>query len=207
MVSPRLWGPTMWDVLLSCAWNGEKNVDALREMLLVQLPLLLPCQDCRQHFAKNVAVVHRLAGGEPRTTDAAFHWLYLLKDAVTLHRHPRTLLPRAKQRDGARSSLTLPFDDLLERYQFHGGAIDEVKLCDMLVLVALDAHERGFDDAFLQFWRLLLSLLPLPPDSQVLQIRVSKPVISLALSASKSARVERGLPWLRRSHYDQFISS
>ena len=192
MYPPTLWGPPLWQALFSCAWHCT-DVAALRTLLLVQIPLLLPCAKCRDHFASKRGLVTRRAKGEPQTGEGFFKWLYYLKDEVN-----KTL---------GRRSLTL--DEVTERYAFHHGAVDDVALGDALVLVAMGAKDTKRDDLFVECCHTLGALLPLPDDSQLRRAlhAMQKPVVPNAVRAAKAARVERGLGVLTQTHYRAFQSS
>lgn len=194
MTNPHLWGPPLWQCLFACAWHGA-DFEALRELLFVQLPLLLPCEKCRHHLVANRPAATRKAGGEPRTSAQAFRWLWFLKDEVN-----RSLRPRQPSID---------LDDLRARYSLHGGVVDDVALGDALVLVALDARRRDLDDDFVRFCTASLAvLLPLPADAELLLAlrAMQRPIVANAVRCAKASRVERGLPPLPEAHYRRIAS-
>lgn len=190
MTNPALWGPPVWQMLFACAWHCDASHFAeLRELLLHQMPLLLPCEKCRHHFATHKPVVDRRAHGEPRTAEHAFKWLWYLKDTIN-----KSLRP-------PRPSITM--DDLTERHVLHGGVVDDVALGDALVLVAIEARALDRDDLFVSMCRTLSTLLPLPEDSQLRRALAvaGRPIVPVATRTARAARVERGLPELPASHY------
>jgi hypothetical protein len=191
MYPPTLWGPALWQTLFACAWHCT-DVAAVRRLLFEQIPFLLPCAKCRDHFASKRAMVTRKIKGEPQTAEALFKWLYHLKDEVN-----KTL---------RRPSLTL--DEVTERYAFHGGAVDDVALGDALVFVAMGARETQRDDLFVECCHTLAHVLPLPDDSQLRRALADarKPVVPCAVRAARAARVERGLRVLPQAHYRAFDS-
>lgn len=194
-VSPVLWGPPLWQACLACAWHA-KDMSALEDFLHRLLPLMLPCETCRQHFLDKRTAVDRKTKKSTRPGSHTYHftWLYHLKDHVnqtTRHR-----------------SITL--DDLTQRFLLHRGSIDDVTFGDALVLIALDAHDRKLDDVFVQFCASLVVLLPLPSDSclmQSLSTLHSRPIVPQVHRAAKAARCERGLPELPLTHYKALYES
>jgi len=191
MYPPTLWGPALWQTLFACAWHCA-DVAAMRRLLFEQIPLLLPCAKCRDHFARKCAVVTRRVKGEPQTAEALFKWLYHIKDEVnkTLHRP------------------SLALQEVTDRYVFHHGAVDDVALGDALVLMALGARETQRDDLFVECCHTLAHVLPLPDDSQLRRALADtrKPIVPHAVRVAHAARVERGIGVLTQAHYRAFRS-
>ena len=192
MTNPSLWGPPFWQMLFACAWHCDaSHFEDLKQLILHQMPLLLPCEKCQNHYTKHLPVVKRKAKGEPKTVEQMFKWLWYLKDQVN-----KSLRPPVP-------SITL--DDLTARHLFHGGMVDDVALGDSLVLVALEASRTGVarDDLVLTVCHTLAKLLPLPDDSHVLQSlqRMKRPVRPATFHLAKCARIARGLPVLPLRHY------
>ena len=187
---PSLWGPGLWQALFACAWCCRKaHGPALSDVILRLLPLLLPCEKCRLHFAAKRAKVKRRARGDPLDAATAFRWLYYLKDEVN-------------QTAGLRSP---PLEVVQSTYAFHGPLVDDVRLGDALVLVALEAHELGRGELCAELCRAFAMLLPLPADSELrrhlARVEGTKPVVPQVVRAARAARVERGLPQLSLAHY------
>ena len=212
-MKPILWGAPLWQAMFSCAYTcSEAHFEELREMLLVQLPLLLPCEACRKHWVERLPHVNRRAHGEPRTPDGAVRWLYYLKDEVNksilLSRFParlRDLVVRT-------SRASPPFDDVSARFALHGGAVDDVVLADVLVLVAINADRLKRQDVFEAFCVSLATLLPLPSDSQFVDHlrsfgRSRTSIVNRAVRAARAARTERGLPTFDAEHYKRIAAS
>lgn len=196
-MKPTLWGPPLWQAMFSCAWVCPPcSVDVLRDMLLEQLPLLLPCPKCRDHFAEHLPRVHRRAKGSPQSAEHAFRWLYLLKDEVNKSLQRRSV----------------PLEDVVERHVFHGGVVDDVALGDVLVLMALNAVRLHREEIFVRFCHALATLLPLPDDSQFAQVLSgisqtrARNVVPSAVRAARAARVERGLPAKPLAHYEAIVA-
>lgn len=190
MTNPVLWGPATWQALFACAW-ALKPADSqlFHHMLTTLLPLLIPCDKCRLHFADKKQKVTRRAKGPPDTPERAFRWVWVLKDEVN-------------------RSLRVPsitIDDLTQRFILHGPIVDDVALGDTLVLFAIDANLNGNDATFAEFANALATLLPLPSDSQILRVlcepNEGRSILAWSLRAAKAARIERGLPMRPLSHY------
>lgn len=204
-MKPTLWGPPLWQAMFSCAWTCEdQSIHILREMLLEQIPLLLPCPQCRQHFVDNLSKVNRRAKSKLETPEEAFRWLWFLKDEVN-----KTL---------NRRSTSLP--DITERHRLHQGVVDDVALADVLVLVAINAVKLHRVELFVSFCDSLVTLLPLPSDSQFLEVlekiagsRAScsshstsrNNVVASVVRAARAARVERGLNAFSMLHYQSVV--
>lgn len=191
MVNPCLWGPSVWQTMFACAWNcNDKEFLTLKKLLIDQIPLLIPCVKCRNHFARNRLKVNRRARGEPKTPMHAFQWLWYLKDEVN-----KSLSVRST-----------PMEDIVERHKFHGGIVDDIALGDSLVLMAMEAHEMDRADVFVELCQALVVLLPLPDDSELklsLRTITVRGILPGALRAAKAARVERGVKTLSRDHYEE----
>jgi hypothetical protein len=204
MTKPHLWGPAMWQALFASARQASTPAEeaALRALLLVQLPLLIPCLKCREHFRERRGVVARRAHGEPRTGAHAVRWLYYLKDEVnkTLHLE-RTSAQYPRTRSGTASPLTLA--ELEERGAFHRNEVDDVRIADMLVLVALSARERELDDLFVEMCHAFGRLLPIAEDGRLrLHLKfMQRPIVPNAVSSARATRKERGLRRLSERHY------
>lgn len=187
---PSLWGPGLWQALFACSWGCRKaHARMLGDLLLRLVPLLLPCEKCRLHFVAKQAKVKRLARGDPQDSASAFRWLYFLKDEVN-----RT--------NGLRSP---PLEVVQTTYAFHGPLVDDVRLGDALVLVALEAHELHREELCAELCRALARLLPLPADSELrrhlARVDGARPVVPQVVKAARAARVERGLTQLPLAHY------
>lgn len=192
-MKPVLWGGPLWQALFGMAWTCDaKRMPLLRTLLTEQLPPLLPCASCRAHAVQHIPRVNRRAKGTPKSPGHAFRWLWYLKDEVN-----QTL---------RKPSLSLA--DLTERYVLHGGLVDEVAVADVLVLVALEAHELDRDDLCIELFHALAELLPLPIDSQFRASLASssRPVVAASVRAAKAARIERGLHAFSVAHYRSVAS-
>ena len=196
-MKPVLWGGVAWDMLFACAWYSmqcdDRHVDLLCRLLLVQMPLLLPCERCRAHYLQNRPRVVRRARGEPKTAAHAFRWLYYLKDEVN-------------RKNGVRSTVTM--GELQERYLLFTGRCDEVKVADVLVLFAIEAEATGEGPLFVEMCAALAQLLPFPDDSQFVRAlgRVCAPVATHAHHACRAARVEHGFATPPLSHFRTLAS-
>lgn len=181
-MNPRLWGPGMWHMMLSIAWNcPSRKLGTLIHVLLHDIPILLPCPVCRAHYVKtHVALKCRL--GEPTSVTSAFHWVYYLKDEVNKITQARPL------------SLA----DLENRLNLSGGRCDDVLVADTLMYIAIFSAKHENDDQFVTLCHNLCHLLPLPPDSQLLLAlgSVRKPILSHAFRAYKHTRIEHGISFL-----------
>ena len=185
-MKPNLWGPTAWELMFHCAYHSSPaQHEVLTRLLQVQLPLLIPCERCRTNYTKHKVAARRRAGGPPNGATSAIRWLYFLKDEV----------------DGRRSVITLV--ELEERLRLHGGRIDDVKLSDFLVLVAIEAHDHKNDDVFLEMCRSLSELIMLPEDSQLTAwlCAAERPIVTFAHRMSCAARAEHGLQPLSMPHF------
>ena len=193
MVRGTLWGPPIWQCLFACAFHcSDENFKHLFELIMVQLPLLLPCVTCRQHFAVHMPAVTRRARGEPKTPEHAFEWLYYLKDEVN----------RSLKHPSIRKA------DFELRFRMHAGALDDVALGDALVYFAMDARERNADDLYMHMCHTLALLLPLPTDSLLLRelSKMDRHVVANTIRGARAARVERGLQELTHAHYKDIVS-
>ena len=124
-----------------------------------------------------------------------FSWLYYLKDEV----NKRGVVP-------PRPSIT--FHELTERYVFHGAVVDDVELGDVLVLFAIGATVLKKEPLFVELCDLLVSLLPLPHDSELVRHLVcvdERSVVAHTVRAARAARIERGLTPLTAAHYKALV--
>lgn len=190
MVQPTLWGPGAWNMLFSCAWTAKpKQMAELRALVFELVPTLLPCDKCRKHYPANARKAFR-AVPVVTTPEHMFRWLHELKRLVA-----------------ADAAGSLPFVDLVERYKLHGGVVDEVQFCDMLVFFAIAAEALRKHDALCRMCAILAALLPLPSDSGILdELARVKPssVVSGAVRCARTARTERGAPLLNTKQYRSF---
>lgn len=186
-----MWGPPLWHALFACALharNDARKVERLRRLLLEVLPHVIPCRDCRANYARHLPSVDRKCGGPPRDGEHAFVWLWWMKDAVN-----RTLF-----------RVSLPIEQVRQRYAFHGLAIDEVALGDALVLVAVQMQRMREQRRFVELCAALVALAPFPEDSElVARLRSVRPmgIVADAVAAAAAARVERGVPPLSLADY------
>lgn len=189
-----LWGPPLWDALFACANAcSDANFPLLRDVLLVHLPLVLPCELCRNHFRRHLPDVHRDAGGRPRDPAHAVVWLYYLKDRVN-----RSLRRRSPS-----------LEDVQQRLRFEDSRVDDVALANALVLMAISAHAQKIDDVFQAFCKALAVLLPLAEDSNLrmgLGGGIERPIVASTARVARATRIEHGLRALPRSHYEAIAS-
>lgn len=189
MVNPVVWGPPLWQTLFACAWHCcQDNAVALKTMVLDCLPMLLPCELCRNHWIVTNKEATRILGKQPSSGDLMFKWLYHFKNEVIKLNRQRPYVS---------------LDDITERFCFHGGIVDDVALGDVLVLMAITAEKLSRDTIFIEFCKHLFVLLPLPADSELLKrLQVmKKPIVCHTVRAARAARVERGLSKLSEKHY------
>jgi len=197
-VNPALWGPALWRAMFACAWGRKDDENAaplLKELLLEQVPELLPCELCRSNFVKHLPSVNHDAEGEPSSGgEHAFRWLWHLKNQVNSKtQHP-----------------SLRLEHLVERYVLHGAEamVHEVELADALVLVAIVAAERKQQASFVDLCASLHLLLPLPDDSALRTCLggVRGPgVVNEAHLCAKYTREQHGYPEKKVAHYGQMV--
>lgn len=189
-----LWGPQLWKALFDSAWSCKGECTHLLPTLLLEVvPLLLPCETCRNNYAKHIPKATAKAKCEPKDGKTSFRWLYFMKKEVNLTFSP----PRPN----------IPFGELSERYVLHGGVLNEAELADVLVLVSLSARELKRDDIFIEFCHILSQTLPIPHDSS-LKVHLSKmarPIVNSSYKCSKSVRMEHGLPVPVLNHYKEML--
>jgi len=188
MVQSYLWGPQLWEALFACAFHCRKDrCDDLSALLHYHLGLLLPCEKCRKHFKTKVPRLDRKVGQITSSADAVW-WLYLLKSEVN----------RTERKTN------MDFDSVQQFLLLSQGRVDDVKLADALVLVAVGAKKNKLEDVFVEFCQYLSSLLPLPPDSS-LRVHLANlrfPILTTTVSAAAATRIEHGLPTLSLKHYN-----
>ena len=118
----------------------------MHDILFVKLPLLLPCEKCRNHF--NVEINNRLRrvrGGKFTTWEEMFEWLWAVKNKVNV---------RCKQQG-------ISLHDLKQRFRLHGRLIDEVALADTLVIMAMyAAKDAALYPSFVQMCDNIAQVLP-----------------------------------------------
>lgn len=157
-------------------------------MVMDCVPMLLPCEQCRNHWVETNKMATTMLGRTPTTGDLMFRWLYHLKNAV--YKTTRRI-----------SYVTL--DDVTERHCFHGGIVDDVALGDVLVLMAITAEKLSREAMFIELCKHMFRLLPLPNDSELVKRlkTIKKPIVVHTVRAARAARVERGLSKLSEKHY------
>lgn len=189
-MQPTLWGPGLWHLLFSIAWNAT-DLDKLTRVVFYFVPQLLPCFKCQDHYVENHAVLKRRYG-EPRTCKEVFHWLYKLKDEVN------------KQTKMG----SIPFKEFQDRYRLHGGRMDDVLVGDTLILMAIHAEDTGEGELFVEFCAVLAELLPLPEDSELVTTmkRVRRPVVTHAYRMCKNTRIEHGIAYPTLIHIRDMAS-
>lgn len=185
-MKPALWGPGLWDLMFSITWNCRAaNFEKLLHVIMHDVPLLLPCDKCREHYTNNYATLMRRRG-TPKDVDATFEWLYYLKDEVNKKTHTRSIA----------------LVDLRDRFKLSGAFTNDVLVADTLILLAIFADKNNNEDVFIDFCHNVHKLLPLPDDSQLLKslARVRRPIVSHAYRACKNTRIEHGLKYPRLAH-------
>lgn len=179
--------------MFSCAWSTTANdVHRVRTMFLDHIPYLLPCSICRENYAKHVAIVNRRTHGEPDSVDRAFLWCWHMKDQVNRITHDRSI------------SMT----ELVERYIFHGPALNEVEVADCIMLMALTARILERDDLFVAFCSNLATILPVPDDSALKQhlSLVARPITQSTLRCVCRTRQQHNQPVRVLTHYKEMLS-
>ena len=82
-IDPNVWGPACWDILFYIAYNVDlnKNLKSI-QMLFHLLEVMLPCSQCRRHYAlykKQVPPVSKIKKTEKLS---AVVWLWVIHDMV-----------------------------------------------------------------------------------------------------------------------------
>jgi hypothetical protein len=179
-MEPALWGPGLWHLLFAITWNckGGDAFATLKRIVLVHVPLLLPCQLCQNHYVRNNESLRRRLG-EPNDPSKMFEWLYYLKDEVN-----KTLRTRS-----------VALAHFRARYDAFGARLDDVCVADTLLMVAIGKEDDGDDDVFVEMCHAMAPLLPLPADSELRRClaQIRAPIVDSAYRASKRTRVEHGL--------------
>ena len=181
-MEPVLWGPGLWHLLFSIAWNCRDGalVSYLLRVVLFHVPTLLPCRLCQGHYVRNHALLkHRY--GEPKTAEEAFKWLYFLKDEVNKRQHIRSV----------------PFKEFRTRFSVFGGPVNDVLVADTILLISIAKEEDGDDEVFVEFCKFLSKLLPLPHDSELVKSlsRMRDPIVVHSYIAFRNTRIEHGIAY------------
>lgn len=188
-----LWGPPLWEMMFACAWNVSAATHGLLNALLLhELPHLLPCETCRNNYERHEKVVKKLHKRPLRTVDDFVLWCWYLKDEVN---------KTTKQ-------VSIPLNEVVERLLLHGPHVSEVRLADVLVLMALSARGTNRDNLFISFCHNLSQVLPLPKDSALratLAI-VERPICNSALRCARRTRIQHGVDTLVMAHYKAMAS-
>ena len=184
-----LWGPPLWQAIFASAWAvNASTIDALRALLLEQLPALLPCETCRNNYARHIPKVNQRAHGAPKSANGhAMRWCWYLKHEV----------------NGVTGHSSIPLAEVVDRYVLHGANVDEVALADVLVLVAFTARSLNRDDLYISMCGNLSELLGLAEDSALRQnlAVTQRPVINAALRCARQTRLQHGRPTFVLAHY------
>jgi len=143
-MTPSVWGPMLWNLLFSCAWNAtDEDVESLKRLLLILVPRLLPCKTCRFKCLMNLQAVTNTVKIE--TPESAFLWIYNLKNAVNRETNAS---PLAVER-------------LMARYRLHDGILFNVWMAaDIIVLVAIEAEKNKRKGECTQLCAIFGALLP-----------------------------------------------
>ena len=201
-VPTEIWGPGVWQALISCAWHlTHDTVPVFERTLRDEIPALLPCRKCRQHYQKNytaaLARSKRRARrqNEQAPSERALDVVWCLKDAVNASLNVES---------------AVSIGELATRCRASGAPVDDVLLADALVFMAVVA-DKARADIFVNLCESLSTLLPLPHDSQFGNVLASLQVprrdvtsVAAAVRAATAARTERGLPVYTRTHYLSF---
>lgn len=116
-MNANVWGPKMWDVLISGAFHltREDSVD-----MLAALSEVLPCVHCRRSYSHYVA---RHPPSACRTADELVQWLWAIKDLVNLKLGKR--------------STCIPLSTLQTRRAVFTGWLSPFDALDLLAIIAL----------------------------------------------------------------------
>lgn len=179
MTNPILWGTGLWQLLFQAANNQDANVEELVTLVFEFLPLLLPCRECRANYPRHAKRVEvRFGNRRLKTPRDVFRWLYLLKDEV------------GKQL--GRSSPPLKHIELA--YEHHGSLIDEVRVADTLVTIAIEAHAMELDALYVRFCHMLSWLIhPMDAPYIVPALRsMRRPITTYSHQVARSVRTNHG---------------
>ena len=82
-MDPDIWGPCFWDMLFFIACNCDINTQYDNILTLFQLlETILPCSQCRRHYASyrtEVPPLHKIKRNKP---ESAAIWLWVIHDMV-----------------------------------------------------------------------------------------------------------------------------
>ena len=87
------WGPSMWDAMLACAYvyprrpsaRDRKNMTAF----LTSLSPVLPCGDCRHHFASEL---DRMPDDVLDSSENLMMWMYDVQCNIAISHHEKAVL-------------------------------------------------------------------------------------------------------------------
>ena len=179
-MEPTLWGPGLWHIMLIVSWHCSlRNLEKMKNVVMVLIPYLLPCELCKEHFVKNLEKVKRKHKLRFLTNMDVFQWVYLMKNEVNESNKCRSI----------------SLDDLRIKFTIQNTP-NEILIAHTLLLVALRASENDNEDHFVQLCKMLSVLLPLPNDSALYAILkdFQKPIVYYAYKALKNTHIEHGYP-------------
>tara|TARA_B100001741_G_scaffold274296_1_gene243941 strand:+ start:3102 stop:3707 length:606 start_codon:yes stop_codon:yes gene_type:complete len=82
-MDPNVWGPSLWDLLFYIACNVDIKTQYDRILSLFQLlETMLPCSQCRRHYATYRAEVPPLSQIKRNKPESAAIWLWVIHDMV-----------------------------------------------------------------------------------------------------------------------------
>ena len=194
-MKPFLWGPAMWKMLFSTAFNVQKStVDVFCDLVQTIMPVVLPCKACRDNYVPHIPKGNRRAHGFPKDATHAVRWCYYLKEEVN--------------RQLRRASALTSSEEVFTRLKMHKNHVDEVELADVLVLVALSCQKRGEDGVFCRFCAALVELLPLPNDSALRYYltQMQSPIVAATVTCAQQTRVQHCRSSMSATHYRGLVN-
>ena len=202
---PELWGPGLWHILFACAWNapdsGQGRPLALLHELLDLTALLLPCEACRRNHVAHMATLKRRFS-RPVNCCMFFQYLFHLKDLVN-----RTLTGETMRR--RLSCRSPPLERLTERFALRGDVVDESLVADTLLLVAMDAAERGLHKEYRRFCVIAGDLLPGAEGSPLRSSlkATSQGILASARRTYHRVRAHHGLPVVDIERFQRMLQT
>jgi hypothetical protein len=123
MFSPTVWGPTLWDLIFSLAFQTEDMVK-FKEFVKL-LAIALPCVTCRTSYSLHFESLKHISLNNKEET---ISWVYKLKRMVNAKLH--------------KSECNIKKEEFMQKYIVYGHTIQGPNLMDTLVMISLASFDK-----------------------------------------------------------------
>lgn len=126
-MDPNVWGPAVWDLLFYLAFHVDLKKHCQKMQTLFHLlEVMLPCSDCRRHYAVYKKQVPLVSNVKKDDRESAAKWLWTIHDMVNQHL----------------GKICIDYNKLVKKHKSFTCIVSDMNVMDCVIFIWLSSKNR-----------------------------------------------------------------